>query len=145
VRRRRLPCPRGDRHWRHAGDGAGVAQPVRAGARFTGVALVGERRVGDPARRPLMRTDDRTARVYWFLLAAPLFLLVVFYLYPLAKVLWLSVTVPTPGLGNFAKLVTSDAIHKIIGTTARLSAITTIVSLFLGYIVAYAVLHVRTR
>jgi putative spermidine/putrescine transport system permease protein len=93
----------------------------------------------------MMRTDDRTARVYWFLLAAPLFLLAIFYLYPLAKVLWLSVTVPTPGLGNFAKLFTSDAIHKIIGTTARLSAITTIVSLFLGYIVAYAVLHVRTR
>ncbi|HEY3459961.1 MAG TPA: ABC transporter permease, partial [Casimicrobiaceae bacterium] len=92
-----------------------------------------------------MPSDDRTARVYWFLLAAPLFLLAFFYLYPLAKVLWLSVTVPTPGFGNFAKLVTSDAIRKIIGTTARLSAITTVISLFLGYVVAYAVLHVRTR
>ncbi|HWD17368.1 MAG TPA: ABC transporter permease, partial [Casimicrobiaceae bacterium] len=68
-----------------------------------------------------MQNDDRTARMYWFLLAAPLFLLAFFYLYPLAKVLWLSVTVPTPGLSNFAKLGTSDAIHKIIGTTARLS------------------------
>jgi len=92
-----------------------------------------------------MQSDDRTARMYWFLLAAPLFLLAFFYLYPLAKVLWLSVTVPTPGLSNFAKLGTSDAIHKIIGTTARLSAITTVISLFLGYVVAYAVLHVRTR
>jgi putative spermidine/putrescine transport system permease protein len=92
-----------------------------------------------------MGSDDRAARAYWFLLAAPLFLLAFFYLYPLAKVLWLSVTVPTPGLGNFAKLVTSAAIHKIIGTTARLSTITTVISLFLGYVVAYAVLHVRTR
>jgi putative spermidine/putrescine transport system permease protein len=92
-----------------------------------------------------MHADDRTARVYWFLLAAPLFLLAFFYLYPLAKVLWLSVTVPIPGFGNFAKLYTSDAIRKIIGTTARISAITTIISLLLGYVIAYAVLHVRTR
>ena len=51
-----------------------------------------------------MHADDRTARVYWLLLAAPLFLLALFYLYPLTKVLWLSVTVPTPGFGNFSKL-----------------------------------------
>jgi putative spermidine/putrescine transport system permease protein len=60
-------------------------------------------------------------------------------------VLWLSVTVPTPGFGNFAKLYTSDAIRHIIGTTARLSAITTVISLLLGYGLAYAVLHVRSR
>jgi putative spermidine/putrescine transport system permease protein len=92
-----------------------------------------------------MRADDRTAQVYWLLLAAPLFLLALFYLYPLAKVLWLSVTVPTPGFGNFAKLYTSDAIRRIIGTTARISLITTVISLLLGYAVAYAALHVRSR
>ena len=90
-------------------------------------------------------TDDRTAWVYWWLLAAPLFLLALFYLYPLSKVLWLSVTVPTPGFGNFAKLYTSDAIRRIIGTTARISLITTVISLLLGYVVAYAVLHVKSR
>jgi putative spermidine/putrescine transport system permease protein len=90
-------------------------------------------------------TDDRTAWVYWWLLAAPLFLLALFYLYPLSKVLWLSVTVPTPGFGNFAKLYTSDAIRRIIGTTARISLITTVISLVLGYVVAYAVLHVKSR
>jgi putative spermidine/putrescine transport system permease protein len=89
--------------------------------------------------------DDRTARVYWLLLAAPVFLLAFLYLYPLSKVLWLSVTVPTPGFGNFAKLYTSDAIRHIVWTTARLSAITTFVSLLLGYGIAYAVLHVRQR
>ena len=92
-----------------------------------------------------MFADDRTARIYWLLLAAPLFLLALFYLYPLSKVLWLSVTDPTPGFGNFAKLYTSDAIRHIIGTTARLSAITTVISLLLGYGLAYAVLHVRSR
>jgi putative spermidine/putrescine transport system permease protein len=93
----------------------------------------------------MMGTDDRTVQAYWFLLAAPLLLLACFYLYPLAKVLWLSVTVPTPGFGNFARLYTSDAIRKIVVTTARISAITTIISLALGYVVAYAALHVRTR
>jgi putative spermidine/putrescine transport system permease protein len=90
-------------------------------------------------------SDDRTARIYWLLLAAPLGLLILFYLYPLSKVLWLSVTIPTFGFGNFAKLYTSDAIRHIIGTTARLSAITTVISLLLGYGLAYAMLHVRSR
>jgi putative spermidine/putrescine transport system permease protein len=89
--------------------------------------------------------DDRTARVYWLLLAAPVFLLAFLYLYPLSKVLWLSVTVPTPGFGNFARLYTSDAIGHIVGTTARLSAITTFISLLLGYAIAYAMLHVRQK
>lgn len=92
-----------------------------------------------------MLGDDRTARIYWLLLAAPVFLLAFLYLYPLSKVLWLSVTVPTPGLRNFAKLYTSDAIRHIVGTTARLSAITTFISLLLGYAIAYTVLHVRRR
>jgi putative spermidine/putrescine transport system permease protein len=93
----------------------------------------------------MMDNDDRTARVYWLLIAAPLAMLAVFYLYPLAKVLWLSVTVPTPGFGNFTQLYTSSAIQRIIGTTARICIITTVISLLLGYIVAYAALHVRSR
>ena len=92
-----------------------------------------------------MFSEDRTARIYWLLLAAPLALLTLFYLYPLSKVLWLSVTVPTFGFENFAKLYTIDAIRHIIGTTARLSAITTVISLLLGYVLSYAMLHVRSR
>jgi putative spermidine/putrescine transport system permease protein len=90
-------------------------------------------------------TDDRTARIYWFLLAGPLLLLAAFYLYPLSKVLWLSVTVPAPGLTNFGKLYTSDAIQRIIWTTARLSTLTTVIALVLGYLVAYAALHLKSR
>src|SRR5262245_28441212 len=51
-----------------------------------------------------METADRTAQAYWILIWVPLLLLALFYLYPLAKVLWISVTVPSPGLGNFGKL-----------------------------------------
>ena len=89
--------------------------------------------------------DDRTARIYWTLLVAPLLMLTLFYLYPLGKVLWLSVSVPKLGFGNFAQLYASSAVQRIIMTTARISAMTTVICLILGYILAYAALHVRSR
>jgi putative spermidine/putrescine transport system permease protein len=88
---------------------------------------------------------DRTARTYWLLVLAPLAALAVFYLYPLSRVLWLSVTVPTPGFGNFAYLVSSDAVQRILLTTLRVCLITTALALALGYLIAYAALHVRPR
>ncbi len=90
-----------------------------------------------------MSADDRAQRVYWILIVAPLAVLALFYLYPLSKVLYLSVTVPTPGFGNFAKLVDSSAVQRILMTTARICVITTAISLVLGYLVAYTALHVR--
>ena len=92
-----------------------------------------------------MERDDRTTRIYWSLLVAPLLLLTLFYLYPLAKVLWLSVSTPTLGLGNFTQLYTSAAVQRIIGTTARICAMTTVICLALGFVLAYAALHVRSR
>jgi putative spermidine/putrescine transport system permease protein len=90
-----------------------------------------------------MTADDRASRVYWILIVAPLAILALFYLYPLSKVLYLSVTVPRPGLGNFAKLLDSTAIQRILMTTARICTITTAIALVLGYLVAYTALHVR--
>lgn len=92
-----------------------------------------------------METGDRTAQVYWTLIVLPLALLTLFYLYPLSKVLWLSVTVPKTGLDNFALLYTSSAIQRVIWTTVRICVLTTLVALVLGYIVAYAALHVWPR
>ena len=92
-----------------------------------------------------MQSEDKTSKVYWTLLVAPLALLTLFYLYPLAKVLWLSVTVPEPGLGNFALLFTNSAIQRILWTTTRVCVLTTMFALGLGYLVAYAALHVRSR
>ncbi len=92
-----------------------------------------------------MHGEDRTARVYWILLAAPLLMLALFYLYPLSKVLWLSVSTPSLGLGNFTQLYSSAAIQRIILTTARICAITTVITLLVGFVLAYAALHVRSR
>jgi putative spermidine/putrescine transport system permease protein len=85
--------------------------------------------------------DARTRRVYLLLLLAPLILLAGFYLYPLSRVLWLSVTVPAPGLENFERLLTSSAIQGVLWTTVRLCVLSTALALIIGYAIAYAALH----
>ena len=89
--------------------------------------------------------DPRTRAVYLVLLLAPLVLLAGFYLYPLSRVLWLSVTVPTPGFGNFERLFTSDAIQRIVWTTGKLCVLTTALALVIGYAIAYAAVHLPGR
>ncbi|MFI4987266.1 MAG: ABC transporter permease [Alphaproteobacteria bacterium] len=86
-----------------------------------------------------------TNGVYWLLIAPALVLLAVFYLYPLASVLWISVTEPKPGLGNYAMLLSSGAVQHVLLTTARISAITTAVTIILGYAVAYGLVHASPR
>ncbi|UZF95501.1 ABC transporter permease [Bosea sp. NBC_00550] len=87
--------------------------------------------------------DARTRRVYLVLLLAPLLLLAFLYLYPLSRVLWLSVTVPTLGFGNFERLFTSSGIQNVIWTTLRICVLTTALALLIGYAIAYAALHLR--
>ncbi len=52
---------------------------------------------------------------------------------------------PEPGLGNYANLFESDALVRIIWTTFRICVITTIVSVVLGYSIAYAMVHCHQR
>ncbi|WP_375458291.1 ABC transporter permease [uncultured Enterovirga sp.] len=79
-------------------------------------------------------------RLYAWLLAPALALMLVFYVYPVARVLWISVTDPAPGLGNYALLFTSASIQRMIVTTARISVLTTLITLVLAYIVAYVLI-----
>jgi putative spermidine/putrescine transport system permease protein len=82
---------------------------------------------------------------YW-LLVLPLFaMLLALYAYPLVEVLVVSVTDPEPGLGNYEKLFTSRGIHRMLWTTARICAMTTAITMVLGYLLAYAMVHVRER
>jgi putative spermidine/putrescine transport system permease protein len=64
------------------------------------------------------------------------------FVLPMFNVLWLSVREPTPGLGNYAALFTSDSLGRIILTTLRVCLITTVISVMLGYSIAYAMTHV---
>ncbi|MBI3709135.1 MAG: ABC transporter permease [Proteobacteria bacterium] len=72
-------------------------------------------------------------------------MLAVFYLYPLAQVVWLSFTVPQPGLANYALLFTNPAVQRILWTTSRICVVTTAITMALGYLVAYVILHVTRR
>ena len=83
----------------------------------------------------------RNASPYWLLVAPLLVALMVFYAGPVLNILWLSFTDPKPGLGNYQRIIESDTVARLIWTTIRICLITTLFSVFLGYIVAYAMLH----
>jgi putative spermidine/putrescine transport system permease protein len=71
-------------------------------------------------------------------LAAPAALLViVFFLVPLASIFVLSITDPSVGFGNYLLLFESSGMQRIIARTIRLSIITTVVSVGVGYLLAY--------
>ena len=76
---------------------------------------------------------------WWLLILPALLLMLVFYAYPLAEVLWISVTEPEPGLGNYERLFTSAAVQRVWVTTLRICLITTVITLLCGYVVAYAI------
>lgn len=63
------------------------------------------------------------------------------YAAPIINVLFLSVTDPKPGLGNYAKIFEGDSVAILIWRTIRLCLITTASSVLLGYVVAYAMVH----
>ncbi|HUI16930.1 MAG TPA: ABC transporter permease [Alphaproteobacteria bacterium] len=92
-----------------------------------------------------LRSRLGTRGVYWLFTTPAVLLLAAFYFYPLLSVLWTSVTEPKPGLGNYALLATSPAIQHVLVTTARICALTTAVTILLGYAVAYALVHLSPR
>ena len=77
----------------------------------------------------------------WMLVAPFLALVVFLYLGPILNILWLSITDPEPGLGNYAKLVESDTLGRILWTTLRICLVTTVLSVLFGYSIAYAMTH----
>ena len=87
----------------------------------------------------------RRQSVAWLLIAPALLLLAVFYLAPLSQVLWISVTEPKPGLGNYALLIDNAGVKRVLWTTFRIGLVTTVISVVLAYIVAYAILHAAPR
>lgn len=91
---------------------------------------------------PTWRASDRAL---WYGLVAPAVLIMLaFYIYPLSRVLWISVTEPVPGLGNYAQL-TDPPIVKVALTTARICALASAITLVLSYIVAYCITQSSVR
>jgi len=81
----------------------------------------------------------------WLMILPLLVALGLLYVAPLLDVLWISVTDPTPGLGNYQRLIETPSMQRVLWTTLRLSAITTLVALPLAYVVAWTILHSSPR
>ena len=84
------------------------------------------------ARTPRRRTSPPRAggRRFWgragLLLAVPaLVVLVVFFVVPALRLLWLSVTSPEPGFGNYAAIVRDDVAVTVVLRTLGMAAIVT--------------------
>jgi putative spermidine/putrescine transport system permease protein len=86
-----------------------------------------------------LRSNSATAS--WVLILPAAALICAFYLVPIVKVLWISVTEPEPGLGNYLLLITNEGVRRALLTTLRISLVTTIISIVMAYIVAYALLN----
>jgi putative spermidine/putrescine transport system permease protein len=75
------------------------------------------------------------------LMAPAVSLAVVFYIAPLARIVWVSVTDPVPGLANYTFAFASESVRHTVATTCRISLVTTLVTLIAGYLVAYTLVH----
>ncbi|TCN33083.1 ABC transporter permease [Sinorhizobium americanum] len=103
----------------------------------------------------LSRTDARAAgpkvpglrlRLTDFDLTVPaLGLLVLFFVVPVAILLARSVSEPVPGLGNYAELLGSSTYLRIFANTFIVSGLVTLVSLLIGFPVAWALAIMPSR
>ncbi len=77
----------------------------------------------------------------WVLVAPFLLIVVALYLGPIIDILRVSFTDPQPGFQNYARLWESDSLVRILWTTFRVCAVTTVLAVGLGYLVAYTITH----
>lgn len=83
--------------------------------------------------------------VAWLLVLPAATLVFAFYLVPIFKVLWISVSEPQLSVENYRLLATNSGVQRTLVTTLRVSGISTIVSVALAYVVAYALLTTSPR
>lgn len=86
---------------------------------------------------------DRTR--YWILVLPALGIMVVFYIFPVLGIWNIAFSQPETGFGNFNEALDSRAIRASFVVTFRISAITTVGCLVLGYLVAYAISNYANR
>ncbi|MEI2618521.1 MAG: ABC transporter permease [Thermomicrobiales bacterium] len=94
----------------------------------------------DPIAGPRQRRlpgDSRQARFTWLLLVLPVLYMLVMYVYPVSVMLLRSITDPNLGLGNFRDLFTNSGYRRVLFTTVRISFYVVVLTLLLGYPVAY--------
>ncbi|MGE4252565.1 MAG: ABC transporter permease [Parvibaculaceae bacterium] len=88
---------------------------------------------------------DSTPLRRWALVLPLLLLVLLLFIAPIGRVLWLSFAEPELGLDNYRRILTSTGIQAVLWNTLRICAITTVISVVLGYLVAYVLVHVSPR
>lgn len=82
---------------------------------------------------------------YWMLILPLVAVLAAVYLFPLVKVLWISFSDPQIGLQNYSEIFTNRTIQKVLVTTLKICIITTILSVLIGYLISYTLVHIGER
>ena len=97
-----------------------------------------------------LRQQKRLIGVHWnpylgFVMPA-LLLVGLLYLLPLAWLAYASIGGPAEFTWKwYQQIATSASIHNMLWTTARIVAVTSLVALVLGYVVAFAMVHMSER
>lgn len=94
---------------------------------------------------PAHRGRHRMRRLGLLLVAPALVVLVVFFVVPALRLLWLSVTTPQSGFGNYTAIVTDDVALTIVLRTLGMAVIVTIVCLLCAYPYAYLMTIASSR
>lgn len=92
-----------------------------------------------PGRRPVQEISGS-----WLLLPIVAALLV-FFIYPLARIIWLSFAAPELGIGNYLALLTDGVTVTVLIRTLVSAAVVAAFTLLLAYPYAYAMTRVSTR
>ncbi|HMM43924.1 MAG TPA: ABC transporter permease [Thermomicrobiales bacterium] len=100
-------------------------------------ASAAEEVVGQPPRRRWLPGGTKQARFNWLLLALPVLYMLVMYVYPVSQMLLRSITDPDLSLENFRTLFTNSGYRRVLFTTIRISFYVVVLTLLLGYPVAY--------
>lgn len=79
---------------------------------------------------------------YWLLALPALAVMIVFYIWPLVNIWQISLTEPVLGLGNYEKMLDSQAVKTSFVITFRVAGVTTLICVLLGYICAYSITNV---
>lgn len=97
-----------------------------------------------PRLRFLSSDGRRVGAATTMLLLAPFFALLIFaFLYPLGRLLAVSVLEPTPTIDNYVRVVGNPVYAKVLLRTLWISGLVTLLALVLAYPVAYMMTRVR--
>jgi putative spermidine/putrescine transport system permease protein len=79
------------------------------------------------------------------LIAPALIIIAGLFLLPVLRILWISVTEPIAGLGNYRLLITNGTVHRVAETTLWVCSLASVITVIVGYVIAYAMVQATSR